>query len=160
MSRPTRRHAFTLIEAVAAVVVLALLIPPTITMLSEAANARGDAIGLARGTALADAVLEHVIADVSSTDPALGFDALADADTYLDDPSDGLSARIAPLTQPYTAAGLSYSVTIGELVDQTGIASGDTAADIYRFVTVRVKIPSTTGPSLTLTNATMVTDLQ
>jgi len=161
MRRSSRsRSGFTLLEAVAAIVVLAIVIPPTVTMLGSAANARADAVSLARGSALADAVLEHVIADVASDDASLGFAALDDANTYIDAPSSGLRARIASLTAIYENARLSYDLAIGELVDQTGATSGDAAQDIYRLVTVSVQIPSTSGPALTMTVATMVTDLQ
>lgn len=69
--RPRQISGFTLLEVVAAIVVLAIVIPPTVTMLASAANARSDAVSLARGAALADAVLEHIIADVASDDASL-----------------------------------------------------------------------------------------
>jgi hypothetical protein len=149
----------SLIEAMVVVVVLAVAVPSAMLLVNDSVSARADAVSVMRATTLATGVLEHVIADVYGGDAALGFDALADADTYLNMPTTGLRDRIASMTTMYEDMGLSYAVTIGPLVDSTGAESGNSAQDVFRVVTVTVTLPSSHTGSVQMNIGTMVTSL-
>lgn len=154
--RAASRRGFTLVEAVAAIVVLGILIPPTVVIMRDAAAARVDAINMTRATWLASAVMEQVIADTSSD--SLGMSALSDSVAYLTTPSSGLEARLTDVTALYATAGLSWSLTVGDLVSGTGTPAGDAAQDVYRYVEVTVNWNSRTG-SRTFQLGSLLTDL-
>ena len=145
--------------AVGAVVLLAL--NPTLGEISSGVLAdvlyAVSLIFATRATALATCVMEHVLADVASKSPGLGFGALSNSNAYLNTAVTGLVPRLAAFTSPYTAMGFSYSVTIGPLVDKTGVASGVSAFDVYRTVIVGVTFPGADGTSLTVNVESMVT---
>jgi hypothetical protein len=141
----SRRSAFTLIEAVAVVLVLALIVPPTLGWMQGTAARRADAVAAMRATTLATAVVETVMADVASSAPGMGFAALATPATYIDTPVVGLRARLASVTGVYEAQGLTYTVEIGALVNSSLAVDADAALNLFRVVTVRVTAPSATG---------------
>lgn len=156
---PTRR-GFTLIEAVIVIVALAIMVPPSIAWLNRAGHDRVDAVNATRATFLATSVLEQVLADAASTGAGLGFAAFADAPAYLDTPATGLRDRLAPVTAPYAAMGMSYSVAIGPLVTQAGAVSGDAAQDVFRVVTVTVNFPASYAASAhSVSMSSMVGDI-
>ncbi|MCA9281638.1 MAG: type II secretion system protein [Phycisphaeraceae bacterium] len=132
------RRGFSLIEAIAAIVILGLVAPVSMVTLRDAAAARSETIQLTRATWLANAVLETVLADLSSEDASLGFAALADAGAYLTTPVTGLEARLAGTTSFYEGLGFSWTLAIGDLVASDGEASGEADEDIYRVVAVTV----------------------
>lgn len=137
------------------VVVVALAVPPALESLRGVSAAQADAVSTARATALASAVLEHVVADVSSTAPGLGFAALESPGTYVD----GLRARLADVTGAYEDAGLTFDVSIGGLVSWTGASSGEADQDVFRAVTVDVSFPAARGGTQTLSLSVMLTDM-
>lgn len=136
-----RRRAYTLIETVAAVVVLAVAIPTVASMLADSAITRRDAVTATRATILARAALEHVLADLHSTTPGLGFGALADAPTYLTAPTAGLYKRLAPTVAVYEPLGMSLRMEVSGLVDTSGVVTGDIARDVCRDITAIVAFP-------------------
>ena len=152
--RRRARRGFTLIEAVVVIVTLSVAIPPTLMLMNDVAGARADSVQITRATTLATGVLEHVIADVSSEQEELGFDALGDESAYVN----GLRDRIAWMTALYEDARLSYEVEIGPLVDSSGVVSGVEGSDVFRRVTVLVTIPLSSG-SEQLAISTLVTEL-
>jgi len=152
-----RRRAFTLIEAVVVVLVVALAVPPTIMWLDEAVTRRADAANLNRAGMLASAVLENVIADCASDGAGLGFAALATPATYLSGGAGSLYTRLTSVAAPYQAAGLTYSVSIGGLVSSTGSADADVTQNVFRLVTVNVSYLSAAGGTRTLSVSCMVT---
>lgn len=153
------RRAFTLIEAVVVVVVLTISVPPTVAWLNQSAGRRADAVNTIRATTLSTCVLEQILADASSTSPGRGFAAFANAATYLNTPTTGLRARITSQTQPYQTLGITYAVTIGPLVDRTGVVNPTPANNIFRRITVSVTFPRSDGPSAAIAVETMVTQL-
>jgi type II secretory pathway pseudopilin PulG len=154
----TRRRAFSLIEAIAAIVVLSIAVPSTMAVLVDSSRANADAVNTTRASALASLVLEQVLADASSESPALGFAAFADANAYLTTATTGLNDRIAASVAPYQAVGMTYLVTIGDLADNTGAVTGNPALDLFRLVTVTVTFPTSRGSS-NLNAAVLVADL-
>lgn len=157
--RRTRRGGFSLIEVVIASVVLAIAVPPALNLLDSAAAGRADAINTTRSAMLATLVLETVTADINSTDANLGFDALATPSVYLETASTGLYDRLAGVSAPYTDAGLSYRVQIGEVVGVDGTASADPDANVFRVVTVVVEFPGASSSSYRVPVSTMVSAL-
>lgn len=153
-----QRRGFTLIEAIIAIVVLSTALPPVMILMDDAARIRFAAVNAERATWLAIGVMEHVIADVASDDLFLGFGALADPPTYVDDPTTGLRVRLASMTGLYEAAGLAYTLSIGPLVSSTGLVTGNANADVYRTVTVNVTFVGASG-AVTMSVSRMVSDL-
>jgi type II secretory pathway pseudopilin PulG len=157
--RQRRKRAFTLIEAVVVIVALAVAVPPTLTWMDENVRQRADAVAIGRATVLATTVMENILADTASATAGLGINALASTAVWLDTPVTGLRARIAPVTSTYTAAGYSYDIQVGALVDSTGVVNATPAMNIYRIVTVVVTFPTATGASQSLRVSSMVTQL-
>jgi len=153
------RRGFTLIEVVTMVLVLAIAVPPTLEILMANSATRANVINTGRATMLASNILEGVLADVSSNDPLLGFDALADSNAYLNTPTTGFYDRMSIATVSFTDLGLSYTVSIGELVASDGLVSMDSADNIFRTVTVVVGYPSADGPAYSLPVSIMVSTL-
>lgn len=148
----------TLVEAVLAVVVLALAVPPVLSMSVEANAARVNAALTTRASVLAQAVLEEVLADVVSDNASLGFDALADAG-YADTV---LPARLNASDAPGAIAassGLAWTLEVGDLVSATGEADSDAALNAYRLVTVRVSYRSAGGASIVMPVSAYMGDL-
>ncbi len=153
------RRGFTLIEAVVMVLVLSIAVPPTLEVLMSNSAARANIINTGRATMLASNVLEGIIADVSSSDGALGFEALADSNAYLNANPNGFYDRMGPATESYGDLGLSYTVEIGNLVGSDGLVSGEASENIFRTVTVRVVYPSSDGDEFTLPVSIMVSSI-
>ena len=153
------RRGFTLIEVVTMVMVLAIAVPPTLELLMSNSASRANVINTARATMLASNVLEGVLSDVSSSDASLGFDALADVNSYLNTPSSGFYNRMSPGTQSYTTLGMSYTVSISRLVAADGIESLDVNENVFRTVTVLVSYPSADGAAYTLPVSLMVSTI-
>lgn len=147
-SRRFSRRAFTLIEAVVVIVVLAVSLPPTIMWLDASTSRQADAASATRATFLATAVLESIKADVASTTPGLGFAAMADQAAYLDTSFTGLRARLNPVVQPMLDMGLEYDVTIGALVNENAVVDASPAKNLFRIVTVTATAPSASGPDM------------
>jgi hypothetical protein len=135
---------------VVCVLILSLAVPPVLEMVSAAGADRADTVNTNRAVVLATLVLESVVADVASSDPALGFGALADSASYLSAASIGLSDRLAGVSQPYTAVGMGWTLEIGSLVGPDGVPDADAARNIFRTVTVRVTFPSASGEDFVL----------
>lgn len=154
-----RRRAFTLVESLAVVVVLAVAIPPAVSMMADSARAQADSVTITRATWFASALIEQIIADVNSDDAGLGFAALDDSDTYLTTPSVGFEARNSALIAHYGSLGLTHGVLIGELSNASGTVVGDIEEDIFRTVTVSVTWTTLKGDSRTMGIGCVVTDL-
>jgi len=150
---------FTLIELVIAVLVLAIAVPPTLSLLNSAADGRVDAINTTRATFLATSVAESIMADMSSEAEGLGFQALENSDAYLNDPSTGLRTRLQPHIAQYTSFGFTYTVEIGELVSSDGVASGQPTENVFRVITLTVRYPSTRGAEHAMPVSFMVSEL-
>ena len=159
MRRTRSNRGFTLIEVVTIVIVLAIAVPPTLEILMSNSASRANTINTARATMLASNVLEGIMADVASSEDTLGFDALADANAYLNTPATGFYARMSTPTQSLTNYGLSYIVEISELVSSDGTVSAEANDNVFRTVTVRVGYPSADGVDYELPVSIMVSSL-
>lgn len=153
------RRGFSLIEAVAAIVILGLIAPVSMFALRDAAAARSASVQLTRAVWLANAVMETVLADVASAEATLGFDALADENAYLNTPATGLIARLADTTDFYEDLGFEWSIEISELVAADGAASGESDEDLYRVITVEVTWVGAAHGSTRYEISAMVSDL-
>lgn len=159
-TRANSRRAFTLLEAIIVVLVLALSVPPTVAWLGESAARRADSVNAVRASALATTVMETILADASSTSPSLGFGAFANSATYLDTATTGLRARISGLASPVEALGFSYTVTFSALVDSAGVVNADTSKNLFRRVTVTVSYGSAASSTpISLSVEAFVTEL-
>jgi prepilin-type N-terminal cleavage/methylation domain-containing protein len=147
--RKTIRRAFTLLECVAVITVLAIAIPCTLSWVDESASNRADAINATRATMLGSAVMEHVLADVASTTAGQGATGLNSSSTYLDTAVTGLVALMSSTSSFYATIGMTYTVTIGGLTDFDGVSRG-VAVDVFRLVTVTVSYPSARGGTLSI----------
>jgi len=150
------RRAFSLIEAVVVVVVIAVAVPPSMMWLDEAVTRRYDAANLNRATILSSAVLETILADAASDSAGLGFAAFANAAAYVDGAGSGLRARLARVFGPYQSAGMSYQVTIGGLISASGSPDADATQNLFRKITVDVTYPSASGGNQTLSMSCVV----
>ncbi|RMH28536.1 MAG: hypothetical protein D6692_05090 [Planctomycetota bacterium] len=139
-------RAFTLIEAIICVTVLAIAVPPALETLDSVASDRADAVNTIRAAMFVELILESCLADCSSRDATLGFEALADEAAYIA----VLRSRIDSIAAPYLQVGMDYRVTVGERVDRTGIVNPDASKNIYRVLTVTVTYPSSSGNSFEL----------
>jgi prepilin-type N-terminal cleavage/methylation domain-containing protein len=155
------RRGFTLVESIVVVVVVALLVPPAVSMLQSAQTSRVDSANTLRASVLAGAVMEQVLADASSPAASLGMAAFAAPATYTDTATTGLKARLAAVTSAYQTQGLTWSLSIGGLVSKTGSADADSAKNIFRTVTVTVTWNSTRAGvgSRSYALTSLVTDL-
>lgn len=155
-----RRHrAFTLLEALATIIVLSIATPPAVSMLQEAAGVRRDAAAASRGHWLAVATLEHIIADMHSDAEGRGFEALNDPQAYLNDQDDGLYARMADTRAFYAQRGVECAVEISGLVGHDGLASGDPELDVYRYIRVIASWTGARGGAAEASVGALVTDL-
>jgi len=153
------RRGFTLIEVVTMVLVLAIAVPPTLEILMSNSASRANVINTARATMLASNVLEGILADISSADGSLGFDALADPNAYLSTPGTGFYSRMSSGVQSYLGLGMDYTVDIGVLVGADGAVSLESDENVFRTVTVLVSYPSADGAAYTLPVSLMVSTL-
>jgi prepilin-type N-terminal cleavage/methylation domain-containing protein len=156
---PDRSRAFTLIEVIIAVIVLAIAVPPTLNIMDSASAGRVDSINTTRATYLETIVLETIFADMTSADANLGFSALDDAAGYLSTPATGLYARLETVTEPFTSVGLTYSVEIGNLVASDGAVSDEVTENIFRTITVQVRFVSASGPAFTMPVSMMFSEM-
>jgi|GEM_PF-1167571 len=152
-------NGFTLIEVVIAVIVLAIAVPPTLNLMDSASAGRVDAVNTTRATYLTTIILETVIADMTSNDPLLGFEALADSNAYLNTSSTGLFDRLSSLTTAYTNVGLKYSITISSLVASDGLVSETESENVFRTVSVNVGFTSASTTSYQMPTSIMVSEM-
>jgi type II secretory pathway pseudopilin PulG len=136
-----RSRAFTLIEGVVAIVVLAIAVPVGVMMMADATSARVAAAQRTRAALLASLVIDQLNADIAGATRGLGLAALDTPTTYLEENNTGLRDRIAQLSEPYEDAGLTWTLEIADFTDAEGRRSGDPDADLYRVVTVIVRWP-------------------
>lgn len=155
LAHSTSTRGATLIEVVVIIAVLALAIPPALDLLDSSAASRADSINTTRAALLATTVMEQVLADVHSSDPALGFDALSDEAAYVA----GLRTRLTSVTSGYAALRMSYQVDVGPLAQADGTVSGSPELDVFRSITVTARYPGATGGSIALPVSAVVTDL-
>jgi len=137
-NRSERRLAFTLIETLAAVVILAIAIPPMLWAVRDAHVGRVDAILSSRARWLATEKLEDVIADRHSTPRGYSY----------------LTVGNYPTESPVAGfANFNRSVAFIETqADLVTVGSG------YMNVTVSVTWNDATGTARTMAISTVLTD--
>ena len=133
-----RRRGLTLIETIAAIVLLSIAIPPMLFSIREAQHHRVNPVLSSKARWLVTEKLEDIIADRHSTTRGYGY----------------VIAANYPAENPISGyTGFARSVTISE-----------TAADLvsagtgYKRVTVSVGWTDTTGAARTLAITTILTD--
>ncbi|MEM7229572.1 MAG: type II secretion system protein [Planctomycetota bacterium] len=136
--RQTR--GFTLIETIAAIVILAMAIPPIFWALRDGATRRVGALQASQARWHATDKLEDIIADRHST--TRGYDYVITGNYAAESPIAGANAFSRTVSISETAADL---VTVG-----TG----------YKTVTVTVSWTDLLGTSNDLAVSTVVTDFQ
>lgn len=139
-TRPTRRapRAFTLIEALIAIVLVSVAVPSMLWAVRDAISTRANPILASRARWLAAEKLEDVIADRNS--PNRGYSYIASANYAAESTISGFT-------------NFSRSVSISE----TDV-SLSTAGTGYKTVTVTVSYTDGRGASRSFTLATVLTD--
>lgn len=153
---PSRtRRAFSLFEALAVVIMVAIAIPPMAAIAQVRADAVTDAARRHAALHLAVGITEAVLADSESTAPQLGFEGLARAD-YMDAPVNGLRIRLKDMADPATTLGITYDLTIGPSLDVKGKPAAFDAPSALRLITVTASWTSASGKAASLALKTMV----
>ena len=135
---PNRQQGFTIIETIAAMVILTLTVPPMLWAIRDARVQRVDPVLASRARWLAVEKLEDVIADRHST--TRGYDYLVAGNYPVENNVAGFAAY-------------SRSVTLAET-----LADLATAGDGYMSVDVAVSWVDTKGTTRTLTVSTVLTE--
>ncbi len=133
-----RRAGFTLIETIAAIVILAIAAPPMLWAIRDAHVQRVNPVMASRARFLATEKLEDVIADRNSTTRGWGF--LLSANYPSESPVAGF-------------AGFSRSVTLSETA--ADLASAGTG---YMAITVDVSWTDATNTARTLSVSAVATE--
>jgi prepilin-type N-terminal cleavage/methylation domain-containing protein len=149
------RRAFTMIEVITVVVIIALTVPPAVMFLDASSRRREDSVQAQRAATLAQGLMELMLADVASGAPTLGFAALSDMTTY----RTSFGPRAAMLTNHYEDLGFSYALEAGPLVSSTGTATGDVQRDIFRVISVVVTAPRASGAPINIRFSALVGDM-
>ncbi|MBY0312653.1 MAG: prepilin-type N-terminal cleavage/methylation domain-containing protein [Phycisphaerales bacterium] len=134
-----RRRGLTLIEAIAAIVILSVAIPSMLWALRDAARRRVDPVLVNRARWLAGERLEDIIADRHS--PTRGYAYVVNANYAAENPVSGFT-------------GMQRTVSIVE----TGPPPSFAAGTGFKTVTVSVTFTGSNAVSRTLSLATVVTD--
>lgn len=139
MSRaPRPRAAFSLIEAIIAVVILSVAVPAMFWAVRDAAERRSEPVMLNRARWLAAEKIEDVLADRAN--PSRGYAYIVAGNYPAESPIAGF-------------AGFARQVTVAERgPDLVGAGAG------YKVVTVRVNYAGARGAARTFELAAVVTD--
>ena len=133
-----RRHGFTLIEAIAVIVLMTVAIPPMMWSIREAHVSRANPVLASRGRWLAVSKLEDVIADRTST--TRGYNYLV---------TGNYPAEPTITGYPGFSRTVSFNETLADLT---------TAGDGYMNVTVAISWTDAQGTSRTLNISTVLTE--
>ena len=136
--KKTRRHGFTLIEAIAVIVLMTVAIPPMMWSIQEAHVNRANPVLASRGRWLAVSKLEDVIADRNST--TRGYNYLV---------TGNYPAEPTITGYPGFSRTVSFNETLADLT---------TAGDGYMNVTVAISWTDAQGTSRTLNISTVLTE--
>ncbi len=153
-----KRRAFTLIECIMSLVILSVAVPATLAMMHDATIARTESVMATRASWLGNMICEQILADISSGDPALGMNALADPSGYLFASNSGLMDRIRTELLEYEQMGITAQVAIGPLLSLSGFTTGDPVQDLYRRITVTVSYRSASTTARQVPFELLVTD--
>ncbi len=136
--KKAHRHGFTLIEAIAVIVLMTVAIPPMMWSIQEAHVNRANPVLASRGRWLAVAKLEDVIADRNST--TRGYSYLI---------TGNYAAEPTITGYPGFSRTVSFNETLADLT---------TAGDGYMNVTVAISWTDAQGTSRTLNISTVLTE--
>ena len=136
--RLNRTHAFSLIEAIIAIVILAVAVPGMFWAIRDASERRAEPVMLARARWLAAEKLEDIVADRYCT--TRGYDYVQNANYPAEAAVNGF-------------AGFSRQVVVAERsVDLVSPGTG------YKVATVRISYVGARGTARTFELAAVVTD--
>lgn len=139
-----RRRSFTLVETVAAVVIMAVAIPPMMWAIHEAQIRRVDSVLSSRARWLATTKLEDIIADRHSQSGSRGYTFLYEANPEYADEATGTITGY-----PQFSRSVAFNVT--------GPPPAFAAGSGYKHVTVTVGWTGSRGAS-NMAVSTIVTD--
>lgn len=139
-SKRRNRRGFTLIETIAAVVILAIAVPPMLWSVREAHIQRVNPLLASQARWLATERLEDLIADRHSA--TIGYAAL----------TGGVEAPVAGFT------GFTRTATVNEHGPWDNTGQAWSAGTGYKTITVDVEWTDATGTDRTLSIGTVVTD--
>ena len=139
-----RPRGFTLIETVAAILILAVAVPPMLWAVSQAQTKRANPMLASKARWLAIEKLEDIIADRHSTSGNRGWDYLTAANYPAENPGD-----ISGFPQ--------FSRTVTLLETQADLSTPDSDGG-YMNVSVTVSWTNAEGDSMSLSIATVLTE--
>ena len=142
MARARTRRGFTLMETVAAIVILSLAVPPMLWSVSQAQRQRVNPVLASKARWLAVQKLEDIIADRHSASGSRGYSYLQTANYPDENPGDITG-------YPGFARTVTFNETEADLV---------TAGSGYMTVTVTVTWSNADGASRSLAISTVITD--
>jgi type II secretory pathway pseudopilin PulG len=157
--RARRARGTTLVELVAVIVVLSVTVPVTVAMLRGQSDRSTDSVLYARAGAYATAICEQIIADAASDSDIINFASLDDVASYVDAPTTGLRDRLSSVTAAYESQGFSFDLDVGELVSSDLTTSINDGENVFRVVTVRVRVPLVSSGSIEMPTTLVVTEL-
>ncbi len=153
---PSRvRRAFSLFEALAVVIVIAIAVPPMAAIATSRAHAVTDASRRHAAMMLVVGVTEAIMADSESSAPLLGFEGFARVD-YLSAPVTGLRDRLTSMAAPAETFGITYDVTIGSCFNSSGSPALFNTPGALRLITVTASWVNAAGDPTSLPIKTLV----
>ena len=143
----TRRAGFTLVDTIAAIVILAVAVPPMLWAVTESQRQRINPMMVSKARWLAVERIEDVIADRHSTDGGLGWGNLATVNYPAETPIAGFANFNRTVTIPAEHGAWDN-------VGQTWLVP----AGGYKTITVAVDWTDAGGDARTLSISTVLTD--
>ena len=121
------RRGTTLVELIAAIVLLGIAVPPLVATLSTALENQSERVDREHALRLAEAVLETVLADAYGGSTSIDISADGYADTVGD--------RLTSIDAFYASLGMDWELAVEGPFDEAGVVTGTDADHFWRATT-------------------------
>lgn len=126
------RRGTTLVELIAAIVLLGIAVPPLVATLSAALENQSERVDREHALRLCEAVLETVLADA--------YGGSTEIDIVADGYADTVADRLSGIDSFYSSLGLDWQLAVEGPFDETGAVTGTDADNFWRATaTVRYR---------------------